>query len=217
MKKRSLIVVLAVLCLATSCFVGSTFAKYTSTVSGEDTAVVATWAFTQTKADTSTSNVITEDAIEFDLFNESKIGDTNNADSDGNDDDVADATNTTAVIAPGTTGSYSLVIKNDSQTNATMAMAFTETNANNIPLTYTYTIDHSNNTLDVTTDTALTFSAGAASISAIALNMGESVTITVTWTWAFGDDSTITSDTALGAAGTATVTMAAAPTFAQVD
>ena len=39
---------LLVLTLMTSCFVGSTFAKYTTTATGTDTARVARWGFTTT-------------------------------------------------------------------------------------------------------------------------------------------------------------------------
>ena len=121
MKKRSIIAVLCILVLATSCFVGSTFAKYTSTVEGSSTATVATWKFTDANAADVTSNIVVPNAatgeVVFDLFDVSAIVDT----VDGNDDaDVADG-----VIAPGTRGHFSFNVKNESQVNATYAITFT--------------------------------------------------------------------------------------------
>lgn len=109
MKKRSLIVVLAILCIATSCFVSSTFAKFTTEASGTDKATVATWEFKQ--GDTAITN-----SIDFDLFAASAIADTKDA-GEADDANVANG-DSVAIVAPGTKGSVSFAVTNASQVTA---------------------------------------------------------------------------------------------------
>ena len=71
------------------------------------------------------------------------------------------------IIAPGTRGSFDIVIKNDSQVNATYAIDYTVTNTNNIPVKFS--VDGTNwfddiNYLDV---------------RSVAINMGATATVTV--------------------------------------
>ena len=91
---------LLVLTLITSCFVGGTFAKYTTSANGTDTARVAKWGF---KADEN-SIVLT------DLFkNVYKTGDAENVKSNVD------------VIAPGTEGSVEFGFAYDTTSNGAVA------------------------------------------------------------------------------------------------
>lgn len=111
-------VLLLVLTLMTSCFVGGTFAKYTSTVTGSDTATVAKWSFKQNAAE-----LVGQNAVTFNLFDT-----ITNDDANGN----SVAANK---IAPGTSGSFALAITNDSEVKATYAITYTVTN-NSVPIEF---------------------------------------------------------------------------------
>ena len=197
-RKRSsmmvrLVAVLAVTMMFTMCFVGGTFAKYTSSGTGTDTATVAKWSFKVGETDIATTNTFA-----FDLFK--TIKDSNGSDVES-DMSPVDGT----IIAPGTRGSFDIVIKNDSQVNATYAIDYTVTNTNNIPVKFS--VDGTNwfddiNYLDV---------------RSVAINMGATATVTVQWMWEFERTDGDTQDTTLGSAATATLTVAAAVTATQVD
>ncbi len=150
-------VLVAVLSLT---FVSSTFAKYTSNVSGDDTARVAKWEWTYVAGTGG-------DEIEFDLFNTVK-------DSDGNtESDVKVGTGET-IIAPGTQGSFELVFGNASEVNAEYLVEFDVTNADNIPVEFS-------------TDNAH-WASSISDLSAV-INMGAGASNTIYWRWVFnGDD-----------------------------
>ena len=98
---------LLVLTLMTSCFVGSTFAKYTSTASGTATATVAKWSIKVGDTD-----IVATDTVTFDLF--ATVNDT-----DGSDEgDVLDGK-----VAPGTQGSFTIELKNESEVTANYVIA----------------------------------------------------------------------------------------------
>ncbi len=186
---------LLVLTLMTSCFVGSTFAKYTSTASGSDTATVAKWSIFVNNNQIAAENP----SITFDLFNTIKDSDGSN-----NENDVGQN-----LIAPGTSGSFDLKILNGSEVTAKYEINFEVTNTSNIPIQYS--IDNGNtwsNTLSSITDKTLTI--GAAE-----------VTETVQWRWTFNNgEEGNKADTALGitAQGTAPfITVKATLTAEQVD
>ena len=191
MKKRSLIVILAVLCIATSCFVSSTFAKYTSTATGTDTATVAKWDIKQ--GDLSTGTTFT-DAITFDLFAVSTIADTKDT-SEADDENVKNGTDT-AIIAPGTKGSFDLVISNNSEVTAewTLGVALTGNAASQIVLSYAQD------------------GAAITDLEKVQIAMGATTTITVSWVWAF-EDATEPDNALSGSTVTATATL----TVEQVD
>lgn len=126
----------------------------------------------------------------FDLFTTIK-------DSNGTDNETNVASER---IAPGTSGAFQFQIKNDSEVTANCTVTLNVTNANNIPIQFAF---NSDNYSDSTT-----FDVGELAIGA------EATTVTVKWKWAFeGNDG----DTALGTAGTATVTVGATITAEQVD
>ena len=198
-RKRSsmmvrLVAVLAVTMMFTMCFVGGTFAKYTSSATGTDSATVAKWSFKVGETDIATTNTFA-----FDLFNTIK-------DSNGTADENDMSPVNGSIIAPGTSGKFNIVIKNDSQVTAQYAIDYTVTNTNNIPVKFsvdggtTWTDDLA----DVTASAATTLAVGSAE-----------QTVTVQWKWVFDGDDGI--DTNLGKEGTATLQVQAAVTATQVD
>ena len=197
-RKRSsmmvrLVAALAVTMMFTMCFVGGTFAKYTSSATGTDSATVAKWDIK-----VGGTNIATNDTFTFDLFKTIKDS---NGTAEETDMSLVDGT----IIAPGTRGSFDIVIKNDSQVNATYAIDYTVTNTNNIPVKFS--VDGTNwfddiNYLDV---------------RSVAINMGATATVTVQWMWEFERIDGDTQDTTLGSAASATLTVSAAVSAIQVD
>ena len=199
-RKRSslmvrLVAVLAVTMMFTMCFVGGTFAKYTSSGTGTDTATVAKWSFKVGGTDIATSDTFT-----FDLFN-TIIKDSNGTD---NETDMSPVDGT--IIAPGTQGSFDLVLTNASPVTAQYAIDYTVTNNNDIPVKFSVDggTTWTNDLADV-----------AASNDTILAVGSEKKTITVQWKWAFDENDTI--DTDLGKVGTATLEVSAKVTATQVD
>lgn len=191
-----LVVALALIMMFTMCFVGGTFAKYTSSGSGTASATVAEWSFTVGGTD-----IVTTDTFTFDLFN--PINDTKDHQDEN---DVADTK-----IAPGTEGFFDLVLKNESEVTAQYAIDYTVT-TNGIPVEFS--VDNGNHWATTLTDVPAS--------NDTKLEVGsEAKTITVQWRWAFEDNSDIPArdaiDTALGKAGTAQLTVTAAVTATQVD
>ena len=189
-----LVAVLAVTMMFTMCFVGGTFAKYTSSATGTDSATVAKWSFKVGETDIAASNEFT-----FDLFKTIK-------DSNGTDNETDISPDDGTIIAPGTQGSFNLVLTNASQVTAQYAIDYTVTNTGNIPVQFS--VDGGTNWTNDLADVA------ASDATKLAANSG-TTTITVQWKWVFdGNDA---NDTALGSAATATLTVAAAVTATQVD
>lgn len=189
-KFTMLVLILTMLSL---CLVSNTYAKYTSTFAGSDTAIVAKWDVSAGDASTT-----------IDLFNSSKIYDTNGVTdyTQGGTDDT-DVTNGTAdgIIAPGTWGSFSYSVSNNSDVNATYTVDYTVTAAN-VPLEWS--VDGS------------TWSTNLSNVSTTALNMGATANVTVYWRWVFNGDDT--ADTTLGTATTlARPEVTITTTFTQVD
>ena len=198
-KKRSsmmvrLVAALAVTMMFTMCLVGGPCAKYTSSGTGTDTATVAKWYFKVGEKD-----IATNDTFTFDLFKTIK-------DSNGNDNETDISPDDGTIIAPGTQGSFNLVLTNASQVTAQYAIDYTVTNTGNIPVQFSV-----NGGTDWTNDLA---DVAASDSTKLAANSG-TTTITVQWKWAFdGDDTT---DTNLGKVGTATLEVSAKVTATQVD
>lgn len=95
---------LLALTLMTSCFVGSTFAKYVSTSEGTDTARVAYWGF----------DAVEPAAVEFNIF-------------DTSDDTGLKTIAGTNLLAPGTTGSASFQFVNAKDGSEAPEVAYTVT------------------------------------------------------------------------------------------
>ena len=187
-----LVAVLAVTMMFTMCFVGGTFAKYTSSATGTNSTTVAKWNIKVNE-----TNITTSDTFNFDLFNTVK-------DTNGNPETDM-YPNNGDIIAPGTRGSFDIVIKNDSEVNATYAIDYTVTNTDDIPVKFS--VDGINwfddiNYLDV---------------RGVAINMGATATVKVRWMWEFERTDGDATDTSLGSAATATLTVKANVTATQID
>lgn len=210
--------VLLVAALMTTSMISGTFAKYTTSVEAGDTAVVAKWSVGATLNNASFGSAT--DSKTVDIFSQSAVYDTKDANykSDGTvDKNVIEATDGTAIIAPGTWGKFTYTLSNDSDVNATYAV--------------TYTVDEKNVPLEWSTNGS-TWTDNLSNIADTAINMptikGTATTIdqTVYWRWAFeGKDSSVnttaqtdTADTTLGTAETlANPSVKIAVTFTQVD
>lgn len=142
-------------------------------------------------------NITTSDTFNFNLFN--TVNDT----KDGNlETDMRP--NDGTIIAPGTRGYFDIVIKNDSQVNATYAIDYT-VNTRSIPVKFSV------NGTDWFDDI------NYLDVRGVAINMGATATVTVQWMWEFERIDGDTQDTTLGSAATATLTVAAKVTATQVD
>ena len=190
-----LVAVLAVVMMFTMCFVGGTFAKYTSSGTGTDTATVAKWSFKVGETD-----IATTDTFTFDLFKTIKDSDGINNETEMNPVDGS-------IIAPGTQGSFDLVLTNASQVTAQYAIDYTVTNNNDIPVKFS--VDGGTTWTNDLADVA------ASDSTKLAANSG-TTTIKVQWKWDFnGSDDSF--DTALGIGGNAVLTVNAKVTATQVD
>lgn len=196
-KQKAGMMALVALAAIGSYFIAGTYAKYTSQITGSDTATVAKWKWT---INNSVIDSAEDTTYTFNLFDTIK-------DSDGtsSETDVA-----SGKIAPGTSGSFDIDITNDSEVNATYAIAFTETNANNVPIEYS------------TDGTTWVSSVNSMDVSTTNIAMGaSSAKKTVYWRWVYYEDTEgDVADTALGfAANTsaATVQVTATVTVTQVD
>lgn len=190
-----LVAVLAVIMMFTMCFVGGTFAKYTSSGTGTDSATVAKWSFKVGETD-----IATTDTFTFDLFKTIKDSDGINNETEMNPVDGS-------IIAPGTQGSFDLVLTNASQVTAQYAIDYTVTNNNDIPVKFS--VDGGTTWTNDLADVA------ASDSTKLAANSG-TTTIKVQWKWDFnGSDDSF--DTALGIGGNAVLTVKAEVTATQVD
>lgn len=196
---------LLVATLLTTSVISGTFAKYTSSASGSDQARVAKWSFKVKDTD-----IVSSRSYTFDLFKT-----VNGYDDTTDDAEVKNGTDEN-IIAPGTSGSFALELKNESEVTAKYAIDFTETNASQVPIEYsTNKTDWKSSINDLNiaaddTETALAYTDGTK-------------TITVYWRWAYEAAQTPvrnqsdSNDTALGIAGTGTVSVKADITATQVD
>ena len=192
-----LVAVLAVTMMFTMCFVGGTFAKYTSSATGTDSTTVAKWDIR-----VNGSEIATRDTFTFELFQTITDSDLSSAETD-----MAPADG--SIIAPGTSGKFSIAIQNLSQVNAKYTIDYTVTNTSSIPVEFS--TDGSDwktniNQLNVTDD---------------AIGLGTEETVTVYWRWRFEADNVTVGDnldTSLGSADpAATLTVVANVTATQVD
>lgn len=200
-RKRSsmmvrLVAVLAVTMMFTMCFVGGTFAKYTSSATGTDRAKVAKWSFEVNDTEIATTQTFT-----FNLFDTIK-------DSNGTDNEADMSFVDGSIIAPGTQGSFQIKLENLSEVNATYAIDYTVTNTSNIPVQFS--VDNGAHWTDGLVDVPATNIA----------HTDGTATITVQWRWRFEADNVTegdNADTNLGKDGTATLEVSAKVTATQVD
>lgn len=190
--------VLLVAVLLTTCVISGTFAKYTTSKNASDSARVAKWDI---DFDASASGSETKE-FTFDLFN--TVKDTNGTDNETDVRNLAGDGDT--VIAPGTSGSFDIVLQNLSEVTAKGRIELDLTGIAGVPLEFKI-------------GTAGDWSKTPAALENIELAMeGEAVTTTIQWRWAIGDGSTDVDDTNLGTAGTlAEPVVKAIVTVEQVD
>lgn len=193
-KTMKMILITLLIAMIALVLVSGTYAKYTSSASGSDTARVAKWSFTVGGTD-----IVAENTFTFDLFKTIK-------DTDGKTETDVVSANADKVIAPGTSGSFDLVLENKSETSAKYGITYTVTNTASIPVQFSVNgkdwTDNLANVVESDTDTKL------------AANNGTK-TITIQWKWAYdGDDTT---DVNLGKVGTAKLIVQADVTATQID
>lgn len=182
--------------------VAGTYAKYTTTVSGSDTAVVAKFS-----VGANTSNET------FDLFGTTVI------DDDATTSDSSDVASNR--IAPGTGGKFNILLTNASEVAVNYTLNIEETeNTSNIPIEYS--VDGST----YVTAEQLSQQANASGRLEIGSTTQQSKSVTIYWRWAFEGTSsdnyqatqTDSTDTTLGTMGTApTIKVSASTVFTQVD
>lgn len=193
-----LVAALVVVMMFTMCFVGGTFAKYISSATGTDSAKVAKWSIKVGGTD-----IATADTFTFDLFKTILDSDGTSAETD-----ISPADGT--IIAPGTSGSFEIVIKNESEVTAQYTIDYTVTNTDNIPVEFSV-------------DGGANWSADLADVAAsesTKLAVGATKTVTVQWRWRFEATDIAAGDaidTPLGIAAAATLTVEAKVTATQVD
>ena len=189
MKKRmsTIIGALVVLCLATSCFVGSTFAKYTSTVNGnaDVEASVAKWSFdiggvAANLADGTAENL---------TFSTGVVTNT-----EGTDTIAVDSGK--VKMAPGSQGSFTLALTNTSDVTAKVVVTVTsvslkinDTEVSDHPFKYSATGDDDYTEID----TGLVVYNGN-----IAHTAENEENVTIYWEWAFNGNDEV--DTKIGIA-----------------
>ena len=194
-----LIVMLALILIA------STYAKYTTKLTGSSDTTIAKWAWTINNNDVSKDDT----EFTFDLFKTIK-------DTDGG----TEADVTTQKIAPGTKGSFSIEVTNASDVNAEYSLTLTETKATAVSsANIEYSIVGTDEATDWTNDI------GTFNFTNTSLAIGASNEVVLYWRWAFYDDANQDkADTLVGfAAAGATdnedksITIKADLNFTQVD
>ena len=195
---------LLVATLLTTSMISGTFAKYVSTATGTDSARVAKWDI-EVEGNKITANGSAQN-VTFDLFK--------SVNDFGAGTDDAEVKNG-KIIAPGTSGSFMIDIANKSEVDAKYTINLTESNPSNIPIQYS--VDGTN-WKDSVAELVMTDLTDVK----IAMETGTD-TKTIQWRWAYEGDTdahvgqTDVTDTALGLAGTAEVTIAAEIIVVQVD
>ena len=180
--------ILLVCVLLSTSVISGTFAKYTSDVTVTDTAKVAKWDI---KLD---GGPFTK-ATTFDFMETW----TNSVNTGGQSVKAN-------LLAPGTNGSFTLDVTNNSEVDARFKVNFDFSKLAALPLTYTYKVGSN------------VYTQG----EFVAIKMGDTATITVTWEWPFertdgeGLTANDAADTTLGEAG-ATFNITATLVAEQVD
>lgn len=164
--------VLLVAFLLSTCVISGTFAKFTAKKTGTASATVAKWEF-DFKGDG-------EDGTETNTFN-FNLGNTITATTGEDEAGSADNDVATGVIAPGTQGSFKIILENKSEVTANYKTTFVDDGLNNAQLTFTYTVQ--SGTSEAQSVSAQDLANG------YNIAIGEEVTITVNWVWAFGENN----------------------------
>lgn len=194
MKFASFVLLITVIALI---LVAGTYAKYASSASGSDTAVVAKWDIKAGPAGEEVSITGDNATVAFNLF-----------DTILDEDGTAETDVVTGKIAPGTSGVFELSVKNDSQVNAEYGISF-NLGETTIPLKFRVNGGEWTDSLS--------------SVATTPLNMNASEVAKVEWMWAYetadADGSVVAGDgvdTGLGIS-MPEVTVTATLNVSQVD
>lgn len=201
MKKNKMMRIASVLLVAvllSTCAISGTFAKYTTSDTKSSSARVAKWDIDFAANDDTTKE------FKFDLFNTIKDNDGTSTETD-----VKEGTDE-KIIAPGTSGSFTISLKNLSEVTAQYAIEYTVTNTAGIPVLFSTDETTWKSTIDAVTATDAT---------KLQMNATAATNITIYWKWPFTaeDPNTDEKDTNLGKADAATITVIAKVTVTQVD
>ncbi len=214
--------VLLIAVLLSTCAVSGTFAKYTTTQLAESKARVAKWDIDFNAGDQQSKNFV------FNLFDTVNDNYENAAtqvpEKEGDVTQPTDvAENTPAIIAPGTSGSFTINLRNDSEVSAKYAISFEANNTSNIPLQFKTDKISSDwtpniNEINISAEDNQKLKTGT-----------ETTQVTVYWRWLYerkddngSTDSADSADTDLGTSrdsngNTPTITVTATVTVTQVD
>lgn len=171
---KKIIGVVLLITIIVAILVAGTYAKYTSKVSGKDSATVAKWDIKAGKKGSEVSITGSNPSVTFNLF-----------DTILDEDGQVETSVKSGLIAPGTKGSFTLSVKNDSEVDATYSIVLSSTTTN-IPLEYKI----GDNTNWASTLTGVEFTNED-------LARGTSKTITIEWRWAYEGNNDVT-DTKFG-------------------
>ena len=178
---------LLVLCFVSTVMISGTFAKYTSTFAGQDTALIAKWDLNVTDGTTAFATPTAPETL--DLFSHVYTG------------NMIGNAGTQNIIAPGVSDSFVLSVKNNSDVAAKVEFDFdiSDGSAVNVPIEYSLTNDFV--TKYETVGALATALNDLSEFMTLAPGMTNPATKTVYWRWSFnptfsGQDDT--KDTALG-------------------
>ena len=196
-KTSRLVAVALLLAVIGLVLISSTYAKYTSTIAGSDTAIVAKWS------------VSAGDAFKtFDLF--TTVKDSNGTDTE--DDVKADR------IAPGTSGAFTVALKNDSEVTANYAITVEQENTE-VPIKYSIDGQHWYKATELATvNSALGGTLAFTGSSKITEDTPVSKDITISWKWDYSEsDAQDSKDKALAEAASSSTDVTASVVFTQAD
>lgn len=165
--------IMVALTLISSCFVGSTFAKFMTTAKGSSTATVATWKFRQVDVG------VINNSIVFDLFDKDNVFFLNPDGTVGTTkaNTLQQPGAGEAVIAPGTGGKFVLKIVNESDVKAQYNFVMSEVGSSGLPIKYS--LDNSTNSAN--------WKAANQIVKSGVLSRNDTAEITVYWRWLADD------------------------------
>jgi len=181
-KKKIIPIIASVFVVAAAVLAGYTYAKYVSSASGNTSARVAKFSFSLNGAGagTTTQTLNINNLFNY-TYNSGKVTGTSNA----------------KVVAPGTSGYVEILLQNNGEVAIIPDWTITETNASNIPLQYQISTTTTANASNWTTASSLVPAETSVAI-------GGQQKYYLHWRWNTVSNS---ADTALGIAGTATVSV----------
>lgn len=207
-KTGKLVAILLLLTMIALVLLSGTYAKYTTSASGTDTATVAKWAI-------ELNGSPLEDKVSFDLFGASgvyELKDVTDFTANGVVDE--DVVKTGKKVAPGTWGKVDFEVTNKSDVRAEFSINLTQLNTT-LPLKFSVDGSEWTKASEITATELAPYKLGGQTLE-IGSTTEQKSTVSLYWKWDF-EDGTDVDDTALGSAGTATCTVAAKIICDQVD